>query len=198
MQEVRKSIGGLGNLMFKQAYLYGQMAWKLIPDVYVQSEKYFAHISDNIKAIYSQGIGPRVDYVSLHLRRGDYLKTNFYVDLSETKYYQKAVALFPKDEFLVFCKDTQDKAQDISDREWATEFLDSFIPGRWKFASIENTETEDMNLMASCKSNILANSSFSWWSGYLNPNPDKKVVAPKEWFTDGLQRIDLLPEWKQL
>ncbi len=195
MKPVRQTIGGLGNLMFKQAFLYGQARKNKIPDLYVQSQSYWQEYANEIKALFGEGVG-YIDKVSLQIRRGDYLNVyDFYVQLGEeTQYYQEAVKYFPDEKFLVFCYDRQDAQQDESDRAWATRFLDSFIPGRWEFWE-PKSETEDLNAMASCKSNIMANGTFSWWGAFLNPNPHKKVVCPKQWFKDNVQRCELLDEW---
>lgn len=196
MNPVRQQIGGLGNLMFKQAYLYSQMRDGLIPDMYVQDERHFKKYAEEVKQMFKTKIGI-TDMVSLHIRRGDYLNTNFYIDLTRTNYYQEAAKRFSEDRFLVFCYDRQDSNQDKSDREWTKEFLDTFIKDRYEFWE-PKSETDDLNKMSSCKSNIMANSTFSWWAAYLNSNYSKKVICPREWFTDGIQRCELLVEWTKI
>ena len=58
-------------------------------------------------------------------------------------------------------------------------------------------EVEDFNLLASCDGIIGANSSFSYWAAYLNPNPDTRKVFPsvKNWYKDGIERTVCPKEW---
>lgn len=53
-----------------------------------------------------------------------------------------------------------------------------------------------------CEHHVMANSTFSWWGAWLNPNPDKVVIAPREWFGPAYANYDtrdLLPEeWTTL
>lgn len=178
-----KLSGRLGNQMFQFAYLYTLSRLGVIPDFYVQDEKYFKSFSHEIKAMFGQGI-TSIDQVSIHVRRGDYVNNPFYTDLSKTDYYEKAMAMFPGGDFLVF-SDNIDwcKQQEIFR---GCEFAEG------------NDEVTDLNLMASCKHNIIANSSFSWWAAYLNPNPHKKVIAPKKWHPDGITRTAIPKEWTQI
>jgi hypothetical protein len=182
--------------MFKQAYLWSQMRKGEIPDLYVQSEIYFKDYASEIKNLYGDGIS-FTDKVSIHFRLGDYGQSTFYVNLIDTLYYQKAIAMFPNDKFLVFCHDGQDVEKDKIDKEICAEFLDKIIPNRYEMR-IPQDETSDLNAMVSCKSNIMANSTFSWWAAYLNQNPNKKVVCPAQWFTDGIQRCELLDSWVKI
>jgi hypothetical protein len=197
MKPARNIIGGLGNLMFKEAYIYSQMRDGVIPDLYLQDEKYFEKYADEIKARFSEGIGFS-KYVGIHVRRGDYVGSDFHTDLTETDYYERAIELFPDKKFLVFSDDT----------EWCINHFDykkhpdSVTPIRdERFLTVtEQNEIEDFNMLASCESIIMANSSFSWWAAYLCPNPTKRIIAPKEdtWFRDGIIRTKLPSTYEQI
>lgn len=196
MNSVRTTIGGLGNLMFKQAYIADKMLKGEIPDLYVQSDKYWKDNAATIKSMFSEGIG-FTDKVSLHLRRGDYKENPFYVDLWKTDYYQKAIAMFPDEKFLVFCRDNQSWDTDKEDRQWCRDNLTPLLGDRWELAPRENTEWEDMNLMSSCKAHIGANSSFSWWACYLGSGP-KIMPANDKWYSDGVERTECPETWTRL
>ena len=70
------------------------------------------------------------------------------------------------------------------DKEWCKEHFKG--P---KFITVELQEGEftdvaDMLLMSRCKHHIIANSSFSWWSAWLNDSPEKIVIAPSKWINN--------------
>lgn len=192
MKEPRKIFGGLGNRMFQGAYLISQLHKGLIPDIYLQDEKYFIDVKEDIKKLYGTDL-VKSDYISLHIRRGDYINNPFYVDLTQTDYYDKAIAEFPNDKFLVFCADRQEGSNDVQDQEYVMNWLEAKYGDRFQLFQ-GFTEIYDMNAMAGCKAHIMANSSFSWWASYIG---DGKVIAPKKWFTDGINRITLLNEWQK-
>ena len=200
MRKVRNEIGGLGNLMFKEAYLWGQFRDGKIPDIYVQSSKFWDKYKEEIRTRFSHGIG-QIDKVAIHIRREDYLiVAQFHTNLWDTDYYKKAVQLFPDATFLVFCKDNQSEQQDEDDHAWVLDNMPFLLPsGKYELFKHSENETDDLNAMASCRGLIGANSSFSWWAACLG-DPKKKVVMPREgrWFTDNKTRCELLPEWTKL
>lgn len=55
-----------------------------------------------------------------------------------------------------------------------------------KFVIVNNNNGEnafrDMQLMSLCKHIICAQSTFSWWAGVLNRNPNKIIITPYETF----------------
>ena len=186
----REIFGGFGNSLFQYAYLYSQYRKGEIPDFYVQDEKYFEPYKEEIKLLYQAGVKP-IDMVSLHVRRGDYVNNPFYVDLTETDYYEKAMEEFPEEtKFLVFCADRQPGSDDEADMAWVKE---RFQGPQFQFFQGED-EIEDFNAQAGCRGHITANSSFSWWTAYVGGG---KTVCPSidKWFSDGESRISLPDSW---
>lgn len=187
MVPITNITGRLGNQMFETAFLY---AWArdngmpLVDDglgYYYQDPAHFEKYSEEIKKLFGANIVPN-EYVGIHIRRGDYVGHPFYVDLVKTDYYQKAMAEFPEDtKFILFSDDPA----------WCSENIFFKSPVE---VSLDVDELEDFNWMTGCKGLIIANSSYSWWAGYLNKG---KVVAPstKNWHPDGVERTKCPEHW---
>lgn len=135
--------------------------------------------------------------IALHLRRGDYVKnakTKAFHGVLGWDYYDRAVALVqnaaPEARLFIFSDDL----------EAATEAM-----GRYPNAEVMRGESagDDMFLMSRARHHILANSSFSWWSCWLDRREGSLRIAPKQWFTpEGLKTHpldDLIPQgWVQV
>lgn len=179
MTPFSKIFGRLGNNLFQGAYIYTQFRRKEIPDIFLQDPKYFDEFREDIRKLYGQAT-ETINKVAIHVRRGDYVGNPFYVDLSKTDYYKRSMAEFPDESFIVF-------SDDIS-------FCKNYFVGD-QFEFNHDSEVEALREMSKCKGVIMANSSFSWWASYLS---NAKIIAPKEWYSDGIERTKLLPEWKTI
>lgn len=132
---------------------------------FFQSEKYFKQSRTKILSLFEKT--STINKVSVHIRRGDYIKNPNYHNVLSKKYYDKAFEMFPNHEFLIFSDDI----------EWCKN---NFIGQRYLFYT-EKTDLEEMVAMSSCEHNIIANSSFSWWGAWLNINKNKKIICPSQW-----------------
>lgn len=152
---------------------------------YFQSPRYWRGFEDQIRFLLTPQLkfGFYPDYTSLHVRRGDYLThRDCYILLDRRNYYDKAMEVSGGKTFLIFSDDI----------EWCKN---EFKGNEFEFSE-GNTEEVDFSMMMACSNNIIANSSFSWWSAFLNTNPGKKVIAPRLWFGPKLAHstADLLPK----
>ena len=116
----------------------------------------------------------RKNTVSVHVRRGDFLKLKR--DISNSGYYERAFAYMGERVaspiYLIFSDDVG----------WVKENLD--IPGEKMFISgMGFADYEELMIMKHCKNNIIANSTFSYWAAYLNADTEKNVICPKRWRT---------------
>ena len=202
------------NIKHKKTYYYQTVENAIIYDStfynldnvylsgYWQSEKYFSKSKDAIRKTYTfpQLTGTenllakddilKSNSVSLHVRRGDYLKSKDLGGVCTTEYYKKAIDYIsmkidnPK--FFIFSDDILwcENNLEVEDARYI-----NFNKGKDSY--------QDMHLMSLCKHNIIANSSFSWWGAWLNSNKNKIVISPKIWFKNrNISTNDLLlEEW---
>ena len=177
---------------------------------YFQSERYFNDFAAEIRRDFAlaqpftaerqqvfDAIRTASKPVSVHVRRGDYVSNahaNSVHGTCEPAWYDMAIAQMieslPDATFFLFSDDPQ----------WAKDNIAFPRPVTLVEPGSDGRDAQDMQLMAACHSHIVANSSFSWWGAWLNPNPEKRVIAPKQWFrSKEMDATDLVPEsWKRV
>ena len=127
--------------------------------------------------------------VSLHIRRGDSARIHGGKDALPLTYQRNAIEAVRQrvanPTFFVFSDDLP--------------YCRKHLPGHVKAVFVDHNDAlnshEDLRLMAACRHNIIANSSFSWWGAWLNPNPAKIVCAPSVWRDEAISRQILPPDW---
>lgn len=136
------------------------------------------------------------DFVSVHVRRGDYLhKDNEWVfgNICTIDYYNRAIEYIREKagncKFCFFSNDIN-WIKDQFDLEGAICIEEGMFE--------QYQDWYDMYLMSICKHNIVANSTFSWWGAWLNTNDDKIVIAPQKWMNRCDIRDICPPEWIRL
>lgn len=154
---------------------------------YWMNEQYFKSIEEEIRKVFKfKGIDDKNKEiadsmlnecsVSIHIRRGDYLKLPNW-NVCGTKYILNAIRI-------IYSKVKNPKFYVFSDEpEWCKVFFEEMhIPHMVISHNTGIDSYKDMYLMHCCKHNIICNSTFSWWGAWLNSNVNKIVVAPKKWW----------------
>ncbi|RKM59800.1 alpha-1,2-fucosyltransferase [Butyrivibrio sp. CB08] len=174
-------------LELDEAYLVG----------YWQSDKYFTspevidHLQDTFAKRPQEIMHDSVSWttlqqiecsesVSIHVRRTDYLDAEHIKvhNLCSEQYYKNAISMVrakhPNAVFFIF----------TDDKEWCKEHFKGHNFINVELQEGEFTDVADMLLMSRCKHHIIANSSFSWWSAWINDAPEKMVIAPEKWINN--------------
>jgi hypothetical protein len=169
---------------------------------YWQTEAYFLSIKNDILNTFSfdktkishrtfdiLDLIENTNSISIHVRRGDFLSEENREkcgNICTPDYYNRAITEMEKQVespvFFVFSDDI----------EWTKENISVPFPHYIDWNRGEDS-WQDMFLMSRCKHNIIANSTFSWWGGWLNPSPHKIVIAPERIFND-TSTPDFIPE----
>lgn len=194
----------------EQGPAYDPQFFQALDDVYLsghwQSPKYFNSIRELLLKQISLKEVPSSEFksyaaqmekgrtVSLHVRRGDYTSANYSKSLGvcPPAYYQRALnelsTVLGVEQVFIFSDDI----------DWVKENLDLGSP--CTHIEAELSDEEELLLMTQCKDHIIANSSFSWWGAWLDPKPDKRVIAPEHWFNEKHRDpVDVIPsEWTRI
>lgn len=169
--------------------------------------RYFHPSEETVKAAYrfpeldetNQAIARNIDTchsVSMHIRRSDYLKgknSELFGGIATVAYYRNAInwvrehgtpeGVTPR--FYVFSDDI----------EWCKQSLD-LSDAVFVNVNSGTRAWQDMALMSRCKINIIANSTFSWWAAWLNPDPNKVVLCPTKFTNaDTEEQTIYPPDW---
>jgi hypothetical protein len=177
-----ESCGQLSNLqVFKErTTLYNPIPKlsNLMLDGYFQSERYFN--TELVKTLFNIPTQPKYkDYTFIHIRRGDYIKYSNIHTVLPISYYESAMKILNPNKVIILTDDI----------EWAkthTLFSEYEI-------SNSKSDIEDLSIMRSCNSGIIANSTFSWWGAWLTNSSN--IVAPNKWFANGTQIQIVTDRW---
>ncbi len=171
---------------------------------YWQSEKYFKHIEYDLRSDFSLKYKllseisnslllqiQSTESIAVHIRRSDYnLKHNIDIHgILPISYYEESMKFMAdnlKDpNFFIFSDDIEWAQKAIINKDGNIHYI------------TKNPNYIDLFLNSQCKHNIIANSTFSWWSAWLNNNENKLIIAPKKWYNNesmNNQTTDLIPE----
>lgn len=158
---------------------------------YFQSAKYFNHCKDFVIDSFQIPYKIMEGYVSIHVRRGDYLLYPDKHPVITIEYITEAVKFFLDKGYknFIVCSD---------DIKWCRVQMKQLeqMGAELQFSSGRD-HYQDLALLSCAEHQICSNSSYSWWGYYLNRNPDKIGIMPERWFGPGnyhLATFDLYPE----
>jgi len=204
---IKRPAGWRGGVHVEGEFHYEERFAALTGDTllagFFQSPRYFAGAESRIRAAFDAApVLSRAtaaladdlageDSVAVHIRRGDYAgneEAGRVHSLLEDAYYEHALGLVrravPQARVKVFSDDPAAAVQKAL---------------AWQAQAVAGTSAlEDLWLMSRCRHHVIANSSFSWWSAWLDERPGGLIIAPRQWFSREKQLTthvgDLFPD----
>lgn len=178
---------------------------------YFQSPKYFAGHEASVRTAITgllQGMLTQAGWekgrelsqtpgsVAVHVRRGDYVNNPLVAAHHgnlQGAYYEQALATvrdLGKNKVMWFSDDT----------DWVEAELarpEDVVATPAMMAELATGAGGEIALMAACSSRVIANSSFSWWGGWLGEpaSEESPVIAPRQWIAGAAESApDLIPD----
>ena len=94
------------------------------------------------------------------------------------EYFEYSMSQYDEDSlFVVFSDQIEWIKEEFSDLPYKMVFVDG------------QSYIHDFFMMTMMKNLIISNSTFSWWAAYLNQSPERKIIAPQDWY-NGKHKID--------
>ncbi len=117
--------------------------------------------------------------IAIHVRAGDYYNRqniDAFGNICTCQYYGDACKYFANKyediQFFLFTDDRRWVEKNLNLNKYNIKIVrEKKISEAWK----------DLYCMSLCDHNIISNSSFSWWSAWLNTNTHKEVISPTKW-----------------
>jgi hypothetical protein len=145
-----------------------------------------AEISGNLKKIFqNKNLDCDLNHsASIHIRRGDYLTSNYHSP-QRVEYYLRSIEQAKKKKniktFYIFSDDPQWFMGKIQ-RE-GCEFIDGS-------ALVKNYDLAEFDLMRKFKNHIISNSTFSWWGAWIGGTQTDGLIC----YPTGMNK-NLIPKY---
>jgi len=131
------------------------------------------------------------DTIGIHFRIGDYKKFPQHHPILPENYYINAlkdIKNIESKKLLIFYE-----KEDLEYVMTKLKTIFNILNIQIAFELISGEEVHDMFLMSCCKEIIIANSTYSWWSGFFSKN--SKVYIPYMWFNIETRKELICDEW---
>lgn len=131
-----------------------------------------------------------VNSIMVGIRRGDYLEEQKHYGTFGIEYYYRCMDYIcervTNPVFIIFSNDIEWVKKNMPLGKYSVVY---------RTKEEQDSDTEELMVMAACKHYIIVNSTYQWWGAWLSRNPEKIVIAPEQWFSDN-KPIDIVPpDW---